>query len=223
MSELTREDWRQYLHERGVHDTQIAARGYRWVLSGKPGPDGAFAAEYGFPQKSAGILIPLHPLTGGHAYQLRDATGQRAKFLTPRGQRNVLSTSPLIDRAIFQRGGEAAPVLWIVEGVTRVDALARFGIPALGLTGISSWRGKNSQGGTTRIADFDEVNIKGRDFVLAPDGDVSTNRTVNAAVTALSDMLKARGARVVAVLMSAPMIKDWTTSSLARSLNRSMT
>ena len=86
-SAITAANFRKYLHERAVFDEEIDARGYRWVYSGKP-IDGRFASTFGFPRRSGGILIPLHPLLGGEAFQLRDATphpsknGKALKFLT---------------------------------------------------------------------------------------------------------------------------------------------
>ena len=71
--EITQDTWRTYLHERGVQDEEINARGYRWVHSGKPKGQ-EFASYYGFSQKSGGLLIPLHSVHGELKYQLRVST-----------------------------------------------------------------------------------------------------------------------------------------------------
>ena len=199
---ITAANFREYLHERAVFDDAIDARGYHWVNSGKP-VDGRHASAFGFPQRSGGILIPLHPLLGGEAWQLRDADpqpgkdGKERKFLTPGGQTSCLITSPLIDKAEFQK--ERASIV-IVEGVTRVDALARYGIPALGITGVWNWRGRNPVGGKTAIADWEEVGIEGSIFLLAPDGDVSGNPDVHKAIGRLRKFLLAKQAARVVVL-----------------------
>ena len=201
-STITAANFREYLHERAVFDADIDARGYRWVYSGKP-IDGGFASALGFPQRSGGILIPLHPLIGGEAFQLRDATphpgknGKALKFLTPPKQPNCLITSPLIDKSKFQQ--ERANIV-IVEGVTRVDALAHYGIPALGIAGVWNWRGKNPVRGKTAIADWEEVSIEGSSFLLAPDGDVGGNPDVHKAIGRLRKFLLAKQAAKVVVL-----------------------
>ena len=199
---ITAANFREYLHERAVFDEEINARGYHWVYSGKP-VDGHHASAFGFPQRSDGILIPLHPLLGGEAVQLRDAhpqvdkNGKERKFLTPIGQASCFITSPLIDKAEFQK--ERASIV-ITEGVTRVDALARYRIPALGITGVWNWRGRNPVGGKTAIADWEEVGIEGSGFLLAPDGDVSGNPDVHKAIERLRKFLLARRAAKVVVL-----------------------
>ena len=199
---ITSANFREYLHERAVFDEEIDARGYCWVNSGKP-IDGRFASVFGFPHRAGGILIPLHPLLGGEAFHLRDADpqlgkdGKALKFLTPSKQPNCLITSPLIDKTEFQQ--ERADIV-IVEGITRVDALAHYGIPALGITGVWNWRGRNPVGGKTAIADWEEVSIEGSNFLLAPDGDVSSNPDVYKAIERLQKFLLAKRAANVVVL-----------------------
>ena len=92
-------------------------------------------------------------------------------------------------------------VVVITEGITRVDALAGVGIPAVAMSGVWSWRGRNDRGGTTALADFDDLNIAGSRFLLAPDGDVLTNGSVYAAITRLTALLISRGAESVQVLI----------------------
>ena len=113
--------------------------------------DGDFAKTYGFPKVRGGLLIPLHPLLGGEAYQLRfkpgteplDRKGKPRKFDTPGGQRNVMATSPLT-RDLLDAPRQA---IVIAEGITRIDAVAPLGIPAVGIPGVWSWRGTNAKGG----------------------------------------------------------------------------
>ena len=88
--------WNTYLTERGVTPEIARQRGYIETLAGKP-LDGSFSSAYGFPQKASGLLIPLHPLLGGDAYQLRldnpelfkENKGKARKFLAPAKQANV--------------------------------------------------------------------------------------------------------------------------------------
>ena len=209
--------WNQYLEERGISENVVRSRGYKVVVSGKP-LDGQFAAAYGFPQKAGGLLIPLHPLLGGEAYQLRYTPGSEpngpkgkpVKFLTPGGQSNCLSTSPLT-RDLLD-----APEHGIVvaEGVTRVDALARYGIPAVGLTGAASWRGKNDKGAVTALGDWEKVAIQDNIFILAFDADVTTNKTVNSAARRLSAFLVGKGAKAIwtLTLPGGMGLDDWIAS-----------
>ena len=195
--------WKEYLQDRAVSDKASAAREYRVVHSGKP-TGAEFASTYGFARRDGGLLIPLHPLIGGdQRYQLRYAPGDEPerkgkaqKFTTPRGQRNSLVTSPLT-RANLDASGK---LIFVCEGVTRVDALASYGIPSVGLTGVASWRGTNSKGGVTALSDWEKVCIKGNRFILAPDGDVKTNPAVHRACERLTRFLQDQGADNVMVL-----------------------
>ena len=211
-------EWKQYLADRGVWAEAIQARGYKVVYSGKA-LDGDYASAYGFPQTHGGLLIPLHLLLGGEAYQLRftpgtepkDKNGKPRKFATPKGQLNVLSTSPLT-RDLLRSAKEA---IVIAEGVTRVDALVSYGIPAVAITGSASWRGKNAQGGVTSLPDFENLAIKGNRFILAFDGDVTTNSNVNASARRLAAFLDAKGADSVwtLTLPDGVGLDDWIAAN----------
>ena len=194
---------RDYLKARAVPADVARARGYKDLLKGKPGKssdDQNFAVTYGFPQARGGFLIPLHPLSDGEPkYQLRHLphdTGAPQRFRTPAGQANCLATSPLT-RAELGKGKEA---IVIAEGVTRVDALAGYGVPAVGILGAWNWRGRNDLGGVTALPDWDEMAIKGNRFVLAFDGDILTNSAVANAARRLKRFLLGRGADMVRVL-----------------------
>lgn len=185
-----------YLQDRAVPPGVAKERGYRSVLKGKPDGSGQFAADYGFPRTASGLLIPLHPLLG-EAYQLRRFDeGAPRKFETPKGQRNVLATSPLT-RDLLPNPRQ---LVFVCEGVTRVDALAAYGVPAVGITGAWGWRGRNDAGGLTALQDWESVNVKGNRFVLAFDADVRTKRNVNAGAVRLAQFLTAKGADSVQVL-----------------------
>ena len=192
------QEWTEYLATRGVTPDVARARGYRVVRSGKP-LDGEYAAAYGFPQRSSGLLMPLHGVANPDAFQLRlaspsdfpDTKGRLRKFLSPGSQKNTLITSPLTRSALADK----EQAIFVTEGVTRVDALAAFGIPAIGLAGVWGWR---STHGT--LPDWEDVGIRGNRFILAPDGDVATNPQVNAAIVRLKNWLMGKGATDVKVL-----------------------
>ena len=210
--------WAEYLRARAVTPEASRARGYRVVLSGKKEGGLAFASAYGFPRNAYGLLMPLHGVGNPEAVQLRldrpedlaTPTRPAPKFLTPKGQANTVITSPLT-RDFVQQGAQS---VIIAEGVTRVDALAGYGIPALGLAGIWNWRGSR-RNTTLALGDWDDVAIKGNRFVLAPDGDVAHNPKVNSAVVRLKRWLLSRGAAAVHVLAlpDGHGLDDWLASN----------
>ena len=196
-------EWAEYLRQRGVTPEVARARGYRYVRQGKP-LDGDYAASWGFPQKASGMLIPLGGVLDDvpeASVQLRldkpedfpDKLGRPTKFLSPRGQRNVLATSPLTRDLL----AEPEQVLIICEGVSRVDALARYRIPAVAIAGIDNWKTGRPP---VALPDFDSIGIRGNKIILAPDGDISKNKQVNSAVTRLSTWLNGKGADAVHIL-----------------------
>ena len=214
---ILKDGWREYLRVRGVSDEAIAERGYQWVYPGKA-LDGSYSKAYGFPQASSGLLIPLHPLLGGDAYQLRqsapqpDRNGKVLKFLTPYRQANTLNTSPLIDPDEFRK---SHAFIVIAEGITRVDALAAYRIPALGLGGSYGWRGTNKSKGLTTLADWEEVSIKGSRFLIAFDGDLTSNLDVWRAADRLCRFLRGKGADTVKLLClpDGAGLDDWVATN----------
>ena len=203
-----------YLQARGVPTDVASERGYREVFSGKP-LDGTFAASYGFPRKSAGLLIPLHGVLND-AWQLRldpavqdtftNAKGKAIRFLTPRGQKNVLATSPRTRHLLT----ESEQVVVVAEGVTRIDALAAYDVPAIGMTGIWNWLSAG-----TALPDWESLRVKGQRFIIAPDGDARINEKVASAVRRLRRWLLGKGADTVHVLMLPDDLglDDWIAQS----------
>ena len=194
-------EFSRYLRARAVSREIAIERGYKLVRQGKP-IDGGYAACWGFPRKSSGMLIPLHGLldddaTGLGSVQLRlDAdvlalNPKWPKFRTPRAQPNVLATSPRTRHLLR----EDQQVIFIGEGVTRIDALAPFDVPGVATTGVWSWRSED-----TSITDLRELKVKDNKFVATPDGDVDTNPSVFRAVQHLAQHLDKRGAASVQVL-----------------------
>ena len=100
------EEFSDYLRARAVPREIAIERGYEVVRQGKP-LDGSYAASWGFVRKAAGLLMPLHGVLDDDprdSVQLRihralepvftKPNGKAQRFLTPRGQRNVLATAP---------------------------------------------------------------------------------------------------------------------------------
>ena len=210
-------EFSEYLRSRGVPPDVAAERGYRTVRQGKAGGGGDFAAAHGFPAKAAGMLIPLHGMLDSDpsdSVQLRIAKAVEAeftnakgvrKFITPQRQRNVLATHP---RTRTHFGANKGGI--VCEGVTRVDALAAFGIPAVGITGVWNWR--NAEG---LLPDLENLPIKGGTWILAPDGDVRLKADVFDAVRRLKSVIEKKGAGAVHVVaLPAGMgLDDWIASN----------
>lgn len=98
-----------------------------------------------------------------------------------------MATSPLTASALQQE----TQTIIIAEGVTRVDALATYGIPAVAIPGCYAWRDKNGA-----LPDFEALRFPGNAFILAFDGDAASNPSVNAALARLARYLRAKGAKV---------------------------
>ena len=198
----------EYLYPRGVHPHVATARGYRVLRPGKPGKssdDQDYAVTYGFTASRGGIAVPLFPLLrGDQRYQIRNWPADIAdkprvgKFLTPKGQTNCLATSPLIPPELLQT---AHALLFIAEGVTRVDALAGYGLPSVGITGKDNWKGTNEYGGRgTALPDFDELAIRGGRQIIALDGDIKTKPAVAWSAFGLKRYLLGKGSDKVFIL-----------------------
>ena len=187
-----------YLERRAVLPHVATARGYRLVYSGRGDGSGAFARDYGFREYVGGLLVPFHsigdaPGEPASAWQVRylgEPPEGRPKFESPDGQPNVLDHNPLMRDSILDRELD----LWLVEGVTRADALAGLDIPALAVAGVWNWRSRDG------ISPLHSLNWRGRRVVWCPDGDVLTSDGVMAATRQLLDVL-VQTKRVASVLV----------------------
>jgi hypothetical protein len=114
------------------------------------------------------------------------------KYETPVGQRNGIDVppgvGPLLDDPAIQ--------LWVTEGAKKADAAAVRGLACVSLPGVWSWRGTNSNGGKTAVADWHDIALNGRKVVLAFDSDVVTKKAVAHALGELARYLESKGAAV---------------------------
>ncbi len=204
--------WAKYLADRAVTPKAAAARGYRVLKQGSAKGGIEFSGAWGYPTKASGLLIPLHSIfsadgAGAEKHQLRlddpslfpDKDDKPRKFLSPKGQKTVLATSPLT-RDRLKEPGE----IWIVEGVTRVDAVAGYEIAAAGILGAWNWKAG------VILPDFDTIHIKDSDVIIALDGDIQENRGVRTAGERLQELLSRRGANVAVLVLPDGMgLDDW--------------
>jgi len=182
----------------------ILERGYRSLLGKADLHKLAFSTAQ---QRAPGILVPLWGVDGQEAgHQFRpddprsDPRGRLIKYESPRGAANHLDCPPRCQKTL----GDPKVPLWITEGSKKADALASKGACAISLTGVWGFKGKNAQGGTTFLADWDYVALKDRTVYLAFDSDVVTKDLVKQALEHLADHLKRKGAQVLAIRLPQP-------------------
>ena len=209
-SQLTADD-RDYLHARAVGEISAQVRGYRSVRAGGGmNVDESYARAYvGLPRR-AGLLIPLHPLLGGtQRYQLRPyeprftPNGKEIKFESQAGLPNTIATSPLTRSDVFN----ATMPLWIGEGITRVDALAEYGIAAIAINGVYGWLSEGLP-----LPEWESVPLSGRTMFLAFDGDAEGNPNVNRALARFARWLRAKGDTNTVHILNLPDnlgLDDW--------------
>ncbi len=158
------------------------------------------AAGFGRAQRIVpALLIPLYGVHGDIVgYQLRPnhprigKNGKPVKYETPSGQRMVLDCHP---RVRAHLGDPARPLL-ITEGIRKADAAITAGLDCIALLGVWNWRGTNSQGGKTALADWEAVALNGRRVLIAFDSDAMTNGSVYDALVRLKSFLESKGADV---------------------------
>jgi len=166
-------------------------------------PPSMIARLLGFdvPTVQSAMLIPFPDPAGGFLDHIRmkvfpplKSRGQHVKYLQPRGSgpRLFFTLMKLADIT------DSRSPLWIVEGEKKALAVAQLGFPAVGFCGIEGW---HCGGSRELLADFDAVNLDGRNVELLPDGDWRTNFRVARGALRFADALRARRARVRLVLL----------------------
>jgi hypothetical protein len=183
----------------------ILARGYRTVDN--PGE----LAELGFGtgQRRRGLLMPLHTTDGRNSLcVLRpDCPRERRnkdtgvtkvlKYELPAGCAVRLDCPPICQPMLKDPG----VTLWVTEGQKKADALASKGACSIALLGVWNFKGRNSFGGTTFLADWDHVALDGRSVRIVFDSDIMTKAPVRAALERLTEHLQRKGAHVTAVYL----------------------
>ena len=172
-----------------------AARGYRSVQTKVD------LRRLGFSDRQCivpTLLVPVLGVTGEVVLyqhrpdQPRIADGKPIKYETPRGSRMALDVPPLAGSWV----GDPARPLVITEGVRKADSAVSAGLCGIALLGVWNWRGSNAQGGTTALADWEQIALKRRKVYLAFDSDVMEKPEVYQALARLKAFLEQRGAQV---------------------------
>jgi len=187
---------RAMLKESGISDEVIRERGYRTIT------DKAELLALGFAEYQALVpclLVPIHGPSGEiGGYHIRPDkprkrnNGKVNKYEFPAGCQNRLDVPPRV-RSVL--GNPKVPI-WITEGSKKADSAVSQGLHCLALIGVWNYRGKNTEGGSTVLGDFEQVAWNGREVNIAFDSDAVSKPAVRAAEKRLAGLLKSRKARV---------------------------
>lgn len=199
ISNLSDEDRRELKERSGISLEVMAARGYYTARSPSELPDA-------FPrwQRRPGLVVPGHSPSGAafHQYKprkpIRRKSGDGPRYETPQGAGLFIDANPLMLEEVRHGAGE----LWVTEGCKKVDALASWGVPAVGLTGVYMAAVPGTKGNEP-LACWRHVRLKGRTVIIAFDADARTNADVQEALRRLVAMLEALGAVVLVVYVPA--------------------
>jgi len=169
------------------------ARGYRSVTSRAELERLGFGAAQ---RLVPALLIPIWNVAGKVAtYQLRPdipriRDGKPAKYETVAGSRMVLDVPPMAREWL----GDPKRPLFITEGARKADAAVSKGLCCIGLLGVWNWRGRNKDGGTVALPDWESIALNKREVYIVFDSDVMEKRPVHFALERLKPFLESRGA-----------------------------
>ncbi len=201
---------RRLLEERGVGADVIAARGY-WSAT-----EARELRLLGFSEEQCrvpALVIPVHSADEPEkpAYHVirpdsprRDAEGGKPrKYDSPPKHPQVVDVPPALLTRWPNAVHDPRLRLFVAEGPIKADALVTHGIAAVGIQGVSAWRGKLPGGGKGAINDVREIRQDKRELVLAFDSDVTRNPRVHRDLADLGAYLE-RQSLVSAVLLPEP-------------------
>ena len=174
----------------------IAERGYISVW-GKEAPELLAAGFRGIQRQGPGWIAPLSSPLGSFESiykpdHPRESRGKVVKYEYPGGRAPLLDAHPRTLTLL----GEPGIRLFVTEGVKKGDALVSRGEAAISLQGVYGWRGRNASGGSTALADWECIALKGRSVFVTFDSDARTKPAVQAAQNRLARFLAAKGAVV---------------------------
>ena len=172
----------------------LQQRGYRSVQAHELPPE---FADY---QRRDGLLIPIRTVRGEiESYQLKPYQPRIGKNGKPIKYETAANAKQIIDvpAAALPYLGDPTFTMLITEGAKKVDSAVSTGLcTTIGLQGVYGWRGKNEQGGTTALPDWELIALNGREVVIAFDSDVMTKKDVRSALDRLAGFLRSRKATV---------------------------
>jgi hypothetical protein len=187
-----------------VSDEIVRERGYRSIERVEDLLALGFA-EYQC--RVPGLLTPVYDVfgvNGQYSYrpdEPRIAKGKPVKYETPEGSRLVVDVPDRMKPFI----GDVRIPLWITESPRKADALLSHGFPAIAVTGVWGWRGRNDFGGLAALGDWEGIAFRGKDaegrtirrkVTLCFDSDQAVNPQVHGAVQRCAAFVRTRGANV---------------------------
>ena len=169
-----------------ISDAVIEQRGYESITNPRAVPSKYFA-DY---QRLPGWIVAIYDAAGNLAtYQLKPdisrvdrETGKPVKYEAAKYGRTCVDV-PASVRPMLR---DTQKTLFITEGIKKTDSGLSNGIACIvGLTGV--W---NYLSDKTRLPDWDEFLLKGREVVVAFDSDVMTKESPRAAILRFANWLE---------------------------------
>jgi hypothetical protein len=151
-------------------------------------------------RNTPGLLVPQLRADGSTwGWQYRpdtprvDSKGRPVKYETPWQQPNGLDVPPAVGPML----GDLSVPLFITEGVKKADSGALHGLCIVALSGVWCWLHTNTAGAKMALSAWRDIALNNsRRVILAFDGDVARNPSVQKSCHALSQYLAYHGARV---------------------------
>jgi putative DNA primase/helicase len=194
------QDHSAMLRSSSISEYSIKERGYRTLDD--TDKNRTLLKSLGFSQSQINLpalLIPLHDPIGTIAgCQIRPDNprlreGKSVKYEAPFHARNILDVNPTATHRI----NDPKQTLFLTEGTKKGDALVSKGHAAIALSGVWGWIGKNDQSGSSALASWRDIPLKGRQVRIVFDSDAAVNPKVQQAELALTQYLESKGADVV--------------------------
>jgi len=183
----------ELIKKSGISPKVAKARGYRSITNRAELERLGFSAAQ---RIVPALLIPIWNVAGEIAtYQLRPDVprirdGKPVKYETLAGSRMVLDVPPMARKWL----GDPKRPLFITEGARKADAAVSKDLCCIAPLGVWNWRGRNKDGGTVALPDWESVALNKRQVYIVFDSDVMQKRAVYSALVRLKKFLESRGA-----------------------------
>lgn len=186
---------RALIEASGISPEVAAERGYQSITVK------AKLKVWGFSPNQCNVPALYIPIYGANGelvlHQSRPDTprirrGRTVKYETPKNSSMAID----VPHRVRSQIRDPKEPLFITEGVRKADSAVSHGMVCVALLGVWNWRGRNEQGGTTSLPDWEGIALKDRDIYIAFDSDVTTKSAVYDALRRLKAFLEHRGARV---------------------------
>lgn len=173
---------RKQLHASAIPDDFIEAARIESVTRWRSLLDWGFpewqARQTGIGPESPGLLFPSFGVTGEDPKYGRvrpdNPKNPKIKYIQPSGVPNSLYVPPMRQACLK----DPEQPLWIEEGEKKTLAMAALGECAIGIPGVTGWRGKGYAKGLTALADWELIALNDRRIYPTVDSDAAHNTNV---------------------------------------------